>query len=239
MGKLKDAVWQIDKIRELSGECILMNSLGKDSLVTLDLLYPRFDRIVCVFMYFVKGLEHIDRWTRWVRARYPRVEFVQIPHWNLTYVLRSGMYCVAQPRIRLMNLSQVVQALRDKYRIDYVFTGMKKADSLNRRVMMTDIIKKRLARGEEPLYEKKGMCYPLADLTQKEILAYMRDHHLPDPVRYSKDASGGLGFNVECFTWMERNFPQDLERIYQVFPLSRRILIEHHLREEKEQRGKV
>ena len=208
-----------------------MCSLGKDSLVLLDMLYPKFDRIVCVFMYFVKGLEHIDRWVRWVKARYPKVEFVQVPHWNLTYVLRSGIYCVAQPKIRLLDLSDVVRALREKYRIDYVFTGMKKADSLNRRVMMTDIVKKRAARGEEAIYESKGMCYPLADMTQREVLVYMRDHHLPTPVRYSKDAAGGLGFNIQCFTWMEQNFPQDLERIYQVFPLSRRILIEHHLKE--------
>lgn len=235
MGKLKDAIRQIEKIREKSSECILMQSLGKDSLVLLDLLYPRFERVVCVFMYFVKDLEHINRWVRYVKVRYPKIEFVQIPHWNLTYVLRSGMYCVAQPKIRLLNLADVVRALRDKYHIDYVFTGMKKADSLNRRVMMTDIIKKRLAKGEEELYESKGMCYPLADLTQKDILIYMRDHHLPEPVRYSKDASGGLGFNIQCFTWMEKNFPQDLERIYKVFPLSRRILMEHHLKEEKEQ----
>lgn len=41
----------IDMAREQSPDCIVMMSLGKDSIVTLDLLYDKFERIVCVFMY--------------------------------------------------------------------------------------------------------------------------------------------------------------------------------------------
>ena len=44
----------IDMAREQSKDCIVMMSLGKDSIVTLDLLYEKFERIVCVFMYLVK-----------------------------------------------------------------------------------------------------------------------------------------------------------------------------------------
>ena len=80
----------IDAIREKSDSAILFLSLGKDSLVLLDMIYPKFNRIVCVFMYFVKGLEHIERWIGWVKAKYPKIEFVQVPHWNLTYILRGG-----------------------------------------------------------------------------------------------------------------------------------------------------
>ena len=42
-------------------------------------------------MYFVQGLDHIENWIRWVKKRYPKVEFMQVPHWNLTYILRGGM----------------------------------------------------------------------------------------------------------------------------------------------------
>lgn len=238
MGKQEDAVWQIERAREISDECLLMCSLGKDSLVMLDMVYPRFRRVVCVFMYFVRGLEHIERWVRWVKARYPRVEFVQIPHWCLTYVLRSGLYCVAQPKIRLMNLRSVVDSLKAKYGIGLCFVGFKKADSLNRRLMLNDILSKRGAAGKSPVYEQNGLCFPLADMTQKEVLAYMRLHGLPEPVRYGKDASGGIGFNIPCFLWMEEHFPQDLEKFYEVFPLSRRILTEYHIQEQKEQQLK-
>ena len=65
---------------EKQSSCIVMYSLSKDSLVTLDLVYPRFERVVCVFMYFVKDLDHINGWIRWVKKKYPKVEFMEVPH---------------------------------------------------------------------------------------------------------------------------------------------------------------
>ena len=114
MNKVEQANRYIDLIRERSSEALLFLSLGKDSLVLLDLLYPKFDRIVCVFMYFVKDLEHINRWINWTKARYPKIEFVQVPHWNLTYILRGGMYCVPNPEVRLLKLADVVKAMQLK-----------------------------------------------------------------------------------------------------------------------------
>ena len=123
----------IDSIRQKSDVCILFCSLGKDSLVLLDMLYQKFERIVCVFMYFVKDLEHINRWIGWVKAKYPKIEFVQVPHWNLTYILRSGLYCVPNPKIKLLKLADVIKAMQLKYGIYYTFLGMKTADDKNRR----------------------------------------------------------------------------------------------------------
>lgn len=40
----------IDMVREQSPDCIVMMSLGKDSIVTLDLLYDKFERIVCIYV---------------------------------------------------------------------------------------------------------------------------------------------------------------------------------------------
>lgn len=225
LNRVESAYDCIDYVASQTDEVILMCSLGKDSLVTLDMAYGKFKRIVCVFMYFVKGLEHIERWVNWVKTRYPNIEFVQIPHWNLTYVLRSGMYCVRQPKIKILNLTMTVDALRKKYGIEYVFLGMKKADSMNRRLM--------LMQYEANHFTNKGMAYPLGNWTQKEILAYMLQHRLPEPVRYSAKASSGVGFNDDCFAWMEKNCPGDLEKIYKIFPMSRRILEEYHIKEEQ------
>lgn len=210
----------IDAIRAKSDSAILFCSLGKDSLVLLDLIYPKFNRIVCVFMYFVKDLEHINRWIGWVKAKYPKIEFVQIPHWNLSYILRGGLYCVPQPKVKLIKLADVVKAIRLKYGIHHVFLGMKKADGMNRRLMLKGY--------QENDYENEGFVYPLADWTQKDILAYMKQHNLPEPVRYSIKASSGVGFNLDCFLWLEKHYPQDLQKIYKVFPLAERILWEYH-----------
>nr|DAL63332.1 MAG TPA_asm: hypothetical protein [Caudoviricetes sp.] len=37
-------------------------------------------------------------------------------------------------------------------------------------------------------------------------------------------ASGGLSLDLDCFVWLRENAPEDLERIYKVFPQSRVIL---------------
>lgn len=228
MTKQESAIDAINNIREKSDEAILMCSLGKDSLVLLDMMYPKFKRIVCVFMYFVKGLDHVERWVKWVQVRYPNVEFVQIPHWNLTYIMRYGLYCVAKPKQKLVELSDICKAMREKYHIPYVFLGMKKADSMNRRLFIQTY--------KDNHYENNFMVYPLAEWTQKEILSYMKMRRLPEPVRYGKNASNGIGLNEDCFVWMEKNCPQDLEKIYKVFPLSERILFEYHQKEINKQK---
>lgn len=217
MNKVDKTRQILSTISEQSDSCILFCSLGKDSLVLLDLLYPKFKRVVCVFMYFVPNLEHIQRYIDWVNTKYPKIEFVQITHWNLSYILKSGLYCVPNPKVKLIKLTDVTEAMRLRFGIHYVFLGMKKADSMNRRLMLN---------GYEG-YENNGLVYPLADWTQKEILAYMRHKKLPEPVRYSKKASGGVGFNEDCFVWLRENYPQDLDKILKTFPMSRKILFDY------------
>ena len=219
MTPIASAQKSIDRVREQTDSAMLFCSFGKDSLVLLDLLYPRFKRILCVFMYFVKGLDHIERWIKWAQAKYPNAEFIQVPHWNLTYILRSGLYCVANPNVKTMKLADVVKSMRLKYDIQYCFLGMKKADGMNRRLMLKGY--------EENGYENNGLVYPLADWTQKDILSYMRQRNLPEPVRYSLKASSGVGFNEDCLLWMRKNYPQDLEKIYRVFPMAERVLFEY------------
>ena len=220
MNKLEGTYKSIDAIRAKSDSAILFLSLGKDSLVLLDLIYPRFKKVVCVFMYFVKDLEHINRWIGWVKAKYPAIEFVQVPHWNLTYILRGGLYCVPNPKVKLLKLADVVKAMQLRYGIQYAFLGMKKADGMNRRLMLNGY--------QANDYENNGLVYPLAEWNQRDILAYMKQNGLPEPIRYSLKASSGVGFNLDCFLWLEKNFPQDLEKIYRCFPMAERILWEHH-----------
>lgn len=218
----------IDAVRKHSDSAIVFCSLGKDSLVTLDLIYYRFNRIVCVFMYFVPNLEHIDRFINWVKTRYPKVEFMQVPHWNLSYILRAGLYCVPNPKVKLIKLADVIKAIRLKTGIEYTFLGMKKADGMNRRLMLKGY--------EQKDYIHNGCAYPLSDWTQKDVLAYMRQNNLPQPVRYSLKASSGAGFNIDCFLWLRENFPNDLQKIYKTFPMSERIIFEYeHQQSEDDQ----
>lgn len=221
MSKISDAISIIQSAKGESKKALLFCSYGKDSLVLLDLLSKEYEEVVSVFMYFVKGLEHIDKFGRWIKVKYPNVTIDEVPHWNLTRIKRVGMYCVSDPKIKLLKLKDIEVAMCLRYGIEKVYYGMKKADSLNRNLM--------LKKSDGIIH---NAVYPLMDWTQKDILSYMRMHKLPEPIRYSKNASGGCGFNLECFLFLRDNYPQDLERIYEVFPLSKRILFEHDYKQE-------
>lgn len=227
MNKLQEAHMIIAGVRQKSDTCVVFCSLGKDSIVTLDLVYPCFEKVVCVFMYWCAGLHHINRWIRWVKKKYPKVEFMEVPHWNLTYILRGGLYCVPNPKVKLLKLADVIKAVRMKTGVYYTFLGMKKADGMNRKLMLKGY--------EAQGYENNGLVYPLASWTQKDVKAYMRMKRLPQPVLYGNKASNGLGFNLDCFLWMRKHCPEDLDIVYKTFPMSERILFEQNYKQDNKE----
>lgn len=180
---------------------------------------PHFKEIICVFMYFVKDLEHINRYLRWAESRYPNIRILQVPHWNLTYILRSGTFCVPNPKIKLLKVADVDESIRLQTGINYSFYGMKKADSLNRRLMLKSY-------GEIPI-SNTNKVYPLSNWTNKEVLRYVQERKMPIPVRYSTKASGGVGFNIECFLYLREHFPNDLKKILKAFPMSEKLLYDY------------
>ena len=215
MNKVDESREIIRGVAEKTDRAILFYSCGKDSIVTLDLMHEYFAEVICVFMYFVPNLNHINKWLRWAETRYPKVKIVQVPHWNLTYILRGGVFCVPNPDVRVFKVAHVDEAVRMKYGINYTFYGMKKADGMNRRLMLNTY---------EGAISNTNKVYPLANWTNKEVLAYMRAQKLPQPVRYSKNASGGVGFNIGAYLWMRNNEPEDLQKMLKAFPMSEKLL---------------
>ena len=64
----------IEVIRLVSSETdrvILFHSAsGKDSIALLNLMAPYFREIVCIYMYLVKDLAHINRYLNYAIAKY-------------------------------------------------------------------------------------------------------------------------------------------------------------------------
>jgi hypothetical protein len=108
--------------------------------------------------------------------------------------------------------------IRKELNVEYTFYGMKKADSLNRAMML---------KGYEGSISKANKVYPLAMLNNNDVLAYIRMKKLSKPIEYSKSKkSQGVIFNKDVFLYLKENYPQDLEKIYQKFPLSKRLLFD-------------
>jgi len=210
----------ISIVRQQTSDAILFYSGGKDSLALLDMIAPRFDRVVCVFMYFVEGLEHIEKYLRIVK-KYASAEVLQVPHWILSTIYREGVYCVADNTVPLRKLKDIRDYARAQTGIDWVFMGMKQSDSLNRRLMLKGYEEQAISRASHT-------AYPLSTWKKGDVLAYLKFRKIPLPIDYGiKSNSSGMVFNAQVFDYLRRNYPQDLERIYKQFPLSRQILFEY------------
>ncbi|NDV93476.1 phosphoadenosine phosphosulfate reductase [Dysgonomonas sp. 521] len=226
----------VKAVSQKTDRILLFYSCGKDSIAMLDLIAPHFKEVMCVYMYFVKGLSHIDRFINYSKVKYPNVSFIEVPHWNMSRVLKIGLYCKPDPKIKLLLLKDIVERVRVKTGIEWCFYGMKQADSLNRRLML---------RGDDydlqAINNKTKNVYPLSLWKKKEVLAYLKSRNLPEPIQYSKEAGNGLWFDLKVYLFLKDNYPQDLQKILSAFPLSEKILYDYQqsLRSQNDERGRI
>ena len=213
----------INTVKEKTDRVILFYSCGKDSIAMLDMIAPLFKEVVCVYMYFVKGLNHIDRFINYSKSKYKNVTFLEVPHWNLSRALKIGFFCQPQKNIRLLKLRDVIDRVRAKTGINWCFIGMKQADSLNRRLMLRTY-------EHEAINSKSQIAYPLSLWKKNEVISYIRFHKLPTPVEYSKEAGNGLWFDLKVYLWMKENELNDLGKVLKAFPLSEKILFDYEQR---------
>ena len=219
----------IRSVAEKSNRAILFYSCGKDSIALLDMMAQEFDEVVCVFMYFVKDLEHIDKYIRFSKSKYKNVRFEQVPHWILTQIHNTGLYCVPK-KTRLMKLSTIIQAMKLKTGIDYVFIGEKQADNMNRRI--------KLRQYELEAISTTKNVYPLSKWRDGDVLTYIRKKRLPIPINYGKkkNRSVGVVFDEDVYVWLRENYPEDLQKILKEYPLSEKILFDYDRKMETNKR---
>lgn len=232
---LNHADTMIDEVASLTDSVLLMHSLsGKDSIALLDLLYPKFRRVVCCFMYVVPSsdsdfdnmvlkpasLDHNVRFVNFIRRNYPNAEIVQVPHFSVfTYVKCGYMGMPCNPKQRKWNLSDIIDSVRNRLGIEWCCLGMKMTDGMNRRLMLRN-------------YRMNGICdatkkfYPLAEYTSKQVLAYIRGRNLISPEGYDgkTQSAGESVIDYNFLKYLQLNYPKDLERIYAVYPRTRFII---------------
>lgn len=206
---------------------------GKDSIAMLDLMAPRFRRVVCVYMYITKGLEHINRYIKWAQTRYPNATFVQVPHYAVSSYIKYGFLgCKQNPKQRIVTLADITDLARRQYGIEWAFFGFKQTDSLNRRVMLGTY-------EQEAVCEKTKKCYPLSTYKNSDVLAYIERNGLIKPERYGTHQSARTAVNdIGYLLWLRENFPNDLDKVIATYPLTERILFEYDYKTETERDAK-
>lgn len=213
----------IKSIANETARAVLFHSAsGKDSIALLHLLAPYFDEIVCVYMYLVKGLSHINRYINYASVKYPNAKFIQVPHYALGSYLQTGyMGCRQNEQQKQFTMSDLTEAVRNKYGIDWAFFGFKQSDSMNRRIMLRGYEDEAINRGTKK-------CYPLSSYHNNDVLSFIEENGLIKPERYGKGQSSGTNIsNIDYLLWLRENYPQDLQKVYDSFPLSERLIFEY------------
>lgn len=211
----------LDKVAEQTDEIILFHSLsGKDSIAMLDLCYPRFKRVVCVFMYIVPNLSHLNRYANYIRKTYPRAEIIQTKHYALYNYEKYGFMGTEKVEDqRQWRLRDIASYISNLIGIEWTAYGFKQTDSLQRRLML---------RGYDDNAIEWNMkkVYPLSEYNNKDIMAYIRTCNLKMPEDYG-DNGRSMGTdiaNVAYLKWLKLNYPDDFLKVCEVFPLCRTLI---------------
>lgn len=234
----------ISSIRTQTNRAVMFYSVnGKDSIALLDMLAKSFDEVICYYMYFVKDLEHIERYVRLAEKMYPNIIIRQLPHFMLSNIRRAGVFCTPIPDTKIQKIKDIEKIIRQETGERFIFSGMKGVDGFMKRM--------RLKMWGENFTTESGEIYPLALWTNNEVLRYIKTHQLPTPVNYTtsehqlltkngrvmQKVSSGLTFDIDVFLWLRKFYPQDLEAIYTEFPLSKQIIFEYEYQKQNQPSG--
>lgn len=217
----------IDQVAATVDEVILFHSAtGKDSIALLDMLHARFKRVVCVFMYVIPGLEHVERYIAYASHRYG-VQFIQVPHYALPSMIRTGFMGIRQDaKCKTLTLSKITDSVRLQTGITWAVYGFKKSDSLNRRLMLGTY-------DGECINRESKKLYPLSTWKNGDVRAYIRNNRLIEPINYggSAQSSGTDITDINFLLWCRRYWPQDYKKIIDQFPLAELKVFEHEHKE--------
>lgn len=220
MEKVTQAMQVIRRVRQETDTALLYYSAGgKDGIALLDMLAGVFSKVICVYMYLIPDLDHIQPYLQWATKRYPNVEVMQIPHFQRDIFLSQGFFCEPDPTVKVRNIGDVEEEVRQATGLHYAFSGMKGVDGYMKRMRLLMYEK----RGG--LITEKGMAYPLARWTNKDVLKYISARNLIQPFTYVEgNVSQGFGIDLATMLLMQYRYPRDLDRILREFPYSAKLL---------------
>lgn len=220
MNKFAQAMQVIRRVRQETDTAILYYSAGgKDGIALLDMLAAVFDKVICYYMYLIPGLEHIQPYIKWAQTHYRNVEVRQIPHFQRDIFLHNGFFCEPDPEVKVRKIGDVEEEVRQETGLHYAFSGMKGVDGYMKRMRLKTFEK----RGG--LITDKGMAYPLANWTNKEVLKYIKSRNLISPFVYVEgNVSQGFGIDISTMLLMQYRYPKDLDKILESFPYAGKLL---------------
>jgi len=193
---------------KITDSVIVAFSGGKESVIVLDLCYRYFEHVQPFFMYIVPDLSFEERTLQYYEKKY-NTEIIRIPHNVASVWMHYGFYRDYDPYFPIVCSNDIYNYIRVKTDIEWAAAGERIADSIWRRAF----IKK--SGSIDPVRRR---FYPLSGWTKKDVMDYIKYHHL-----YLGEDSKKLGFsfrslNGDELVVIKEHFPQDYEKIERLYP---------------------
>lgn len=232
MSKYAETLSIIRGVRKETDTAVLFYSAGgKDGVALLDMLAKEFDHVICYYMYIVPNLDHVQPYIKWA-MRYNNVEVRQILHFQYDSFAKNGFYCDPDPRyslpkkdpdaLRVRKIGDVEQWVREQTGIKYAFSGMKGVDGYMKRMRLLTMKKR-----NGTYLSDKGMVYPLAEWTNKEVLHYINAKNLINPFVYGEGVSQGFTITLDVLTLLKAYYPRDYHRTLEIFPYAETLIFDY------------
>lgn len=183
---------------------------GKDSIVTLDLCFRYFKRVVPFFMYLVPGLEFQEKMLRWYENKY-KTEIIRIPHFEVSEFLKYGSFTLYDQNVDVVGITDTYEYIRQKTGIHWIAAGERCADSIVRNAMI---------KQSGSIDYKRGRFYPIAYWKKNDVMQYIKLRRL-----YLSPEQKKLGFSFRSLSGNElavikERYPNDYKKILRVYPFA-------------------
>lgn len=215
-------------------EVIVAYSSGKDSLAVLDLCFKHFERVAPYFMYILPGLSFQEVHLQYVEKRYS-LEVIRVPDWRLCKLLRGSVArhpTQASASLPSVSWGDVENHIRSRTGLHWVASGESIYDSMNRRGMIVS--------SSSGVDIPRGHIYPVGFWKRREIESYLSHNQITIPCEYrvmTKGRSFGGILPDQIFD-IKKHYPEDYERLKELFPLIETQAIRHELDQDERRRTK-
>lgn len=199
---------------------ILSFSCGKDSVAAWLQMRRYFKRIVPYFFYLVPGLKFVEDGLRYYED-YFKTEIYRIPHPsayrllnNLIFQAPENCHIVEESNIYEMDYDESSELIAAEAKIPLdTFTahGTRASDSIMRR----SSVKK-----WGSLNPKRHTFMPIFDWKKADVIECFVKARIKLPADYTMFGRSFDGIDYRFIEPIKNHFPQDFERILEMFPLA-------------------
>ena len=194
---------QLELIRRSSESVLVSFSGGKDSLVLLNLSLQVFDKVECFFMYYVPGIEFVEKQIEFAEKKY-QVKIHRIQHWAYSVAKKHGVYCSPLPDVEIWKLADIYEKAREMSGIKPIVIGAKRDDGQWRRTNSAML-------GYDDIYR------PIYEWTTYDVIGFCKLRKIQIP-KSENMKNTVVDLSTKFVLWAYENEPQAYEKLKEYFP---------------------